>query len=95
MYPQCPYEVFLCLQAQGCIAIYKVRVEIESIKTKIAGIRTSLETYGVRVIREGENLSSRKQQLLRRSYPHIVEEDIVGLDDDLKTIGKHLVKEKR
>ncbi|KAL7206132.1 hypothetical protein ACSBR2_018943 [Camellia fascicularis] len=72
-----------------------VRVEIESIKTKITSIKTSLETYGVRAIREGENLSSKKQQLLRRSYLHIVEEDIVGLDDDLKTIAKHLVKEER
>ncbi|KAL7235034.1 hypothetical protein ACSBR1_018502 [Camellia fascicularis] len=56
-------------------SIHKVEVEIKSIKTKIASIRTSLETYG--------------------SYPHIVEEDIVGLDDDLKTIAEHLVKEER
>ncbi|CAL5381520.1 unnamed protein product [Camellia sinensis] len=75
-------------------SIHKVGVEIKSIKTKIASIRTSLETYGVSAIREGESSSSEKQRLLRQSYPHIVEEDIVGLDDDLKTIAEHLVKEE-
>ncbi|CAL5330559.1 unnamed protein product [Camellia sinensis] len=80
---------------KGCIAIHKVGVEINSIKTKIASIRTSLETYGISAIREGESSSSEKQRLLRRSYPHIVEEDIVGLDDDIKTIVEHLVKEER
>ncbi|CAL5381526.1 unnamed protein product [Camellia sinensis] len=80
---------------KNSISIHKVGVEIKSIKTKIASIRTSLETYGVSAIHEGESSSSEKQRLLRQSYPHIVEEDIVGLDDDLKIIAKHLVREER
>ncbi|KAL7204742.1 hypothetical protein ACSBR2_017780 [Camellia fascicularis] len=76
-------------------SIHKVGVEIKSIKTKIASIGTSLETYGIIAIREGESSSCEKQRLLRQSYPHIVEEDIVGLDDDLKIIAEHLVKEER
>ncbi|GMP37660.1 hypothetical protein CsSME_00009245 [Camellia sinensis var. sinensis] len=77
-------------------AIHKVGVEIEYIKTKIVdSIRTSLESYGVRANSEGESSRLERQQLLRRSYPHIVEEDNVGLDDDIKTIVEHLVKEER
>ncbi|KAL7235459.1 hypothetical protein ACSBR1_018874 [Camellia fascicularis] len=76
-------------------AIHKVVVEIESIKTMIASIRTSLETYNVMANSEGESLRFERQWLLRRSYPHIVEEDIVGLDDDIKTIAEYLVKEER
>ncbi|KAL7206867.1 hypothetical protein ACSBR2_019551 [Camellia fascicularis] len=76
-------------------AIHKVGVEIEYIQTKIASIKTSLESYGVRANSEGESSRFERQRLLRRSYPHIVEEDNVGLDDDIKTIVEHLVKEKR
>ncbi|KAI8026820.1 putative disease resistance protein [Camellia lanceoleosa] len=77
------------------IAIHKVGVEIESIKANISKITTSLDTYGVRAISEEESSRFEKQRLLRQSYPHIVEEDIVGLDDDIKTVAEHLVKEER
>ncbi|KAI8027932.1 putative disease resistance protein [Camellia lanceoleosa] len=83
------------IKFKDCIAIHKVGVEIESIKANISKITTSLDTYGVRAISEEESLRFEKQRLLRRSYPHIVEEDIVGLDDDIKTIAEHLVKEER
>ncbi|KAI8025303.1 putative disease resistance protein [Camellia lanceoleosa] len=67
------------IKFKDCIAIHKVGVEIESIKANISKITTSLDTYGVRAISEEESSRFEKQRLLRRSYPHIVEEDIVGL----------------
>ncbi|THF97827.1 hypothetical protein TEA_010645 [Camellia sinensis var. sinensis] len=88
---------FSCV-IKDCIAIHKVGVEIESIKTKISSITASLQKHGVRATSEGESLSSSRyetQRLLRKSYPHIMEEDIVGLDKDLTEIVEHLVKEER
>ncbi|KAL7236954.1 hypothetical protein ACSBR1_020107 [Camellia fascicularis] len=80
---------------KDCIAIHKVGVEIESIKTNISKITTSLDTYGVTAMSEGESSRFEKQRLQRWSYTHVLEEDIVGLDDDIKTIAEHLVKEER
>ncbi|KAI8025483.1 putative disease resistance protein [Camellia lanceoleosa] len=100
---------FSCV-IKDCIAIHKVGVEIESIKTKISSITTSLQKYGVsssegessssttKAISEGASSSSSRyetQRLLRQSYPQIMEEDIVGLDKDLTEIVEHLVKEER
>ncbi|KAL7236960.1 hypothetical protein ACSBR1_020113 [Camellia fascicularis] len=101
---------FSCV-IKDCIAIHKVGVKIEAIKTKISSITTSLQNYGVRATSEGESSSStakaiseeessssfryETQRLLRQSYPHIMEEDIVGLDKDLTEIVEHLVKKER
>ncbi|CAL5328999.1 unnamed protein product [Camellia sinensis] len=79
------------------IAIHKVGVEIESIKTKISDITSRFQTYNVRAISKGESLSSsryEKQRLLLQPYPHIMEEDVVGLDEDLTKIVEYLVKER-
>ncbi|GMP37717.1 hypothetical protein CsSME_00009285 [Camellia sinensis var. sinensis] len=62
------------------IAIHKVGVEIESIKTKISDITSRFQTYN--------------QRLLLQPYPHIMEEDVVGLDEGLTKIVEYLVKER-
>ncbi|CAL5378331.1 unnamed protein product [Camellia sinensis] len=73
------------------IAIHKVGVEIESIKTKISDITSRFQTYNVRAISERESLSSsryEKQRLLLQSYPHIMEEVVVGLDKNSRIFGE-------
>ncbi|KAI8024823.1 putative disease resistance protein [Camellia lanceoleosa] len=52
--------------------IHKVRVEIEYIKTKIASIRTSLESYGVRANSEGESSRFERQRLILISWRRIM-----------------------
>ncbi|KAL7161325.1 hypothetical protein ACSBR2_041890 [Camellia fascicularis] len=56
-------------------------------------ITTSLRTYGWESIGEGIRTSIvEKQQELRQSYQHVVEEDFVGFEEDLNKVVKHLVQ---
>ncbi|KAF8389435.1 hypothetical protein HHK36_026130 [Tetracentron sinense] len=78
------------------IHLHKVGTKIEAIQAKILGITNSLQTYGIRSIDEGEGLSStnENQREWRRSYPHIEEEDVIGLEKDTEALVEVLKKEK-
>ena len=66
--------------------------KIEAIKTRISDLTRSLQTYGVNAIKEdGLGLAFDRQRQLRWSYSHIVEEYIVGLDEDIKAVVVQLV----
>uniref|UniRef100_A0A7N2LR21 Disease resistance N-terminal domain-containing protein n=1 Tax=Quercus lobata TaxID=97700 RepID=A0A7N2LR21_QUELO len=72
--------------------LYKVGSKIESIKTRISDLTRSLQTYGVTPMKEeGSSLALDRQRKLRWSYSHIVEEYIVGLDENTKEVVGHLV----
>ena len=67
--------------------LYKVGSKIEDIKTRISDLTRSLQTYGVTPIKEvGSSSALDRQRQLRWSYSHIVEEYIVGLDEDIKEV---------
>ncbi|CAL5393989.1 unnamed protein product [Camellia sinensis] len=71
--------------------VHRVGCEIGAIKNKITGLTTSLHTYGLKSI--GTRSSAiEKQQELRQSYHHVVEEDFVGFEEDLNKVVKHLVQ---
>ncbi|KAI8533108.1 hypothetical protein RHMOL_Rhmol11G0270400 [Rhododendron molle] len=75
---------------------HEVGLEIEHINKKITDLTRSLQTYGIQpTIALGESSTSRTErvQQLRRSYPHVVEEDIICLDEDVKAVVVHLVNE--
>ncbi|KAI7985524.1 putative disease resistance protein [Camellia lanceoleosa] len=73
--------------------VHRVGCEISAIKNKITHLTASLHTYGLKSIGEGIRSSTvEKQQELRQSYQHVVEEDFVGFEEDLNTVVKHLVQ---
>ncbi|KAI8533110.1 hypothetical protein RHMOL_Rhmol11G0270500 [Rhododendron molle] len=79
-------------------ARHMVGLEIEHINEKITHLRRSLKTYGIQpTISSGESSTSTTERVLqlRRSYPHIVEEDIICLDGDVKAVVDHLVNETK
>ncbi|CAL5362276.1 unnamed protein product [Camellia sinensis] len=79
--------------------IHRVGSEIGAIKNKITDLTASLHTYGLKSIGyplpslEGiRSSATEKQQELRQSYQHVVEEDFVGFEEDLNKVVKHLVQ---
>ncbi|GMP37690.1 hypothetical protein CsSME_00009271 [Camellia sinensis var. sinensis] len=90
---------YLCIFKE-CLALREVRLEIEAINTRITNSCTTgcqicgiLNSTGVGESSSSTSMAERQQQL-RRSYTHIVEEDVVGTEEDVKTVVDLLVKEK-
>ncbi|CAL5434949.1 unnamed protein product [Camellia sinensis] len=90
---------YLCIFKE-CLAFREVRLEINNINTRINKILTTgFQTRGIlNSAGVGESSSStsmaEKQRQLMRSYTHIVEDDVVGTEEDVKAIVDLLVKEK-
>ncbi|XP_059632249.1 putative disease resistance protein At1g50180 [Cornus florida] len=78
---------------------HNVRSKIKAIKVRISQLSTSLQNYGIRSIAEGDQGSSssahERQRLLRRTYPHVFEEDFIGLENDVKKLVEHLLNEDK
>ncbi|KAM1413386.1 hypothetical protein ACFXTO_025990 [Malus domestica] len=89
---------FSCILKEG-VDLHKIGTEIENITTRISNLRSSLETFNLREIREDGGAGSlqlyERQQLLRRSYSHVIEPDIVGLEDSAKEVIMQLMKEDK
>ncbi|OWM85197.1 hypothetical protein CDL15_Pgr027984 [Punica granatum] len=79
-----------------CVDVHKAGNEIVDIKSKISSLTASMQTYGIRPIKEGESLRScyRKQQKTNQSHAH-VEEDFVGMEDSIKDMVGEMVKRGR
>ncbi|KAL2333926.1 hypothetical protein Fmac_015139 [Flemingia macrophylla] len=73
--------------------LHKVGSDLMTINSKITNLTRSLQTYGLTATRVDEE--NRAQRQLRWSYSHIVEEFIVGLDDDINKVVKWLVNENQ
>ncbi|CAL5377207.1 unnamed protein product [Camellia sinensis] len=89
---------YLCIFKE-CLALREVRLEIEAINTRITNSLTTgsqtcgiLNSIGVVESSSSTSLAERQRQL-RRSYTHIVEEDVVGTEKDVKAVVDLLVKE--
>ena len=79
------------------IALHKVGTKIDDIKTRISSLTTSLQTYNIKSIAEGESSSgidarNERRRLLRRSYSHVKDEDTVGLMGGVELLVKKLVE---
>ncbi|KAA8549815.1 hypothetical protein F0562_001499 [Nyssa sinensis] len=77
------------------VARHKVGLKIQAIKTRVSDLTSRLQTYGIRELVEGEGSSSASEgrRLLRMSYPHVVDEDFVGLQQDVEKLVEKLVNE--
>ncbi|KAI3989494.1 hypothetical protein MKX01_022769 [Papaver californicum] len=77
---------------------YKVGTKIQSILTKFQYISDSRVTYDIESIRDERNPGSaanqKLQQQLRRSYPHVEDEDVIGLEEHTSELIAELTKEK-
>ncbi|KAL7161318.1 hypothetical protein ACSBR2_041884 [Camellia fascicularis] len=83
---------FACIFNEGQ-DVHKAGCEIGAIKDQITDLTASLHTYGLKSIGEDiRSLAVEKQQELRQSYQHVVEEDFVGFEEDLNKVVKHLVQ---
>ncbi|KAA3472398.1 putative disease resistance protein [Gossypium australe] len=84
-----------CILNEGW-ELCKTKSEIEKIKARISNLTRQLQTYGVKQLRGGEEASSSSQARLelRRSYPHIIENNIVGLKNEIEELVSVLLNDK-
>ncbi|KAJ1406528.1 Virus X resistance protein-like, coiled-coil domain [Sesbania bispinosa] len=75
--------------------LHNVGSEIASINSKISDITRSLQNYGLIASRDNEesHFTFEAQRELRWSYSHIVEEFIVGLDEDINKVVEWLLNQ--
>lgn len=83
------------------VVTYRVGSRISNIRTKIARLTHSLQTYGIKPVdldsgsRVLSGKSYSRNRDLRRSYSHVVEEDFVGLEKDIEMLVEGLIDEQR
>ncbi|EOY13108.1 CC-NBS-LRR class disease resistance protein, putative [Theobroma cacao] len=83
-----------CILKEGRV-LHKTRSKIEKIISSISELTRQLQTYGIKESRNGEESSSScERRELRRSYPHIIEDNIVGMDDEIQKLVSVLVDEE-
>lgn len=73
--------------------LHKVGTEIVSINSRISDLTRSLQTYGLTATRDNEERALEAKRELRWSYSHIVEEFVVGLDEDIERVVGWLVNQ--
>ncbi|KAK8570904.1 hypothetical protein V6N13_103302 [Hibiscus sabdariffa] len=89
-----------CIKKSGRILkggrrLHKTRSKIDNIFTRITDLVRRLQAYGIKELREDEGSStSAERRESRRPYPHIIEDNIVGLVTDLEELVSIIVDEK-
>ncbi|XVF78616.1 hypothetical protein PTKIN_Ptkin14bG0149100 [Pterospermum kingtungense] len=80
-----------CIPKEGWL-LHKTRSKIESIIARIADLTRRLQTYGIRELRDAQTSSSSNlRRELRWTYPHVVEDNIVGLSNEIVKLVSILV----
>ncbi|KAL6193434.1 hypothetical protein ACLB2K_034518 [Fragaria x ananassa] len=84
---------FGCMFKEG-VNLHQIGSEIQRIRTHISTLMSRLETYNIIQIRDsrGDTSAYERQQQLRRTYSHIIERDVVGLEHSVKELATHLVR---
>ncbi|GKU97392.1 hypothetical protein SLEP1_g10541 [Rubroshorea leprosula] len=78
------------------IALHNLASKIDKIKSQIIDLTRSLQTYGITARKEeGTSLAFERQRQLRWSYSHVIEEYIVGFDEDMRQLITQLVNEEK
>ncbi|ONI29854.1 hypothetical protein PRUPE_1G217800 [Prunus persica] len=86
---------FGCVLKEG-VDLHKIGSQIENVTTQLSNLRSSLQTYNIKEIRNSRGATSlyERQQQVRRTYSHIIERDVVGLENSAEELVKHLVKKE-
>ncbi|KAK8633222.1 hypothetical protein V6N13_014070 [Hibiscus sabdariffa] len=85
----------VCFLKKGCL-LHRTRSEIEKITVKIQELTRQLNTYDVTKLGDhGEGPSSSSEcRESRQPYPHVMDDNVVGMDDDIKELVSVLVEER-
>ncbi|TYI42111.1 hypothetical protein ES332_A01G075400v1 [Gossypium tomentosum] len=85
---------FACILNEGGL-LCQTKCEIQKITARITQLTRRLQTYDAKQPRDGPGTSSSNQRReLRRPYPHIVDDNVVGLHDDIKKLVSILVDDE-
>ncbi|OIT38419.1 PREDICTED: probable disease resistance RPP8-like protein 2 [Nicotiana attenuata] len=82
------------------IAIHNIGMETKDVMSRIDNIRRCMKTYvdiGIRTLGQGESSNSaayEKSQWLTRSYSHLIDEDFVGLEEEVNKLVVELINEE-
>ncbi|PSR98311.1 Disease resistance RPP8-like protein [Actinidia chinensis var. chinensis] len=76
-------------------SVRKVGNQIKTIKEKITDHTRSLKTYSTGGPDQVTSLAHKRKLEVRRSYHHVLDEDFVGFEQDLKTVVNHLMEVNR
>ncbi|XVF78623.1 hypothetical protein PTKIN_Ptkin14bG0149600 [Pterospermum kingtungense] len=83
-----------CILKEGWM-LHKTRSGIEKIIERTTDLTRRLQAYGIKELRvEQGSSSSNERRESRRPYPHIFDDNIVGLDDDIKKLVSVVVDEE-
>ncbi|KAB2006217.1 hypothetical protein ES319_D11G327800v1 [Gossypium barbadense] len=84
-----------CFLKEGCL-LHQIKSEIEKITARIKVLTRQLKTYDVSklgVDGEGPSSSTERREA-RRPYPHVMDDNIVGLGKDIEKLVSVLVDEE-
>ncbi|XP_052479341.1 probable disease resistance protein At1g58602 [Gossypium raimondii] len=84
-----------CFLKEGCL-LHQIKSEIEKITARIEVLTRQLKTYDVSklgVDGEGPSSSTERREA-RRPYPHVMDDNVVGLDKDIEKLVSVLVDEE-
>ncbi|KAK8633406.1 hypothetical protein V6N13_014252 [Hibiscus sabdariffa] len=88
-----------CIKRSACILregweLHETQSKIEKIVERILDLVRRLQVYGVKGLKDGEGSSSLSVgRELRRPYPHIIDQNTVGLKDGIEKLVPILVEE--
>ncbi|XVF78605.1 hypothetical protein PTKIN_Ptkin14bG0148000 [Pterospermum kingtungense] len=83
-----------CILREGWM-LHKTRSDIEKIIERTTDLTRRLQAYGITDSRfEQGSSSSNERRESRRPYPHIIDDNIVGLDDDIKKLVSVVVDDE-
>lgn len=70
------------------IVSLEIALEVEKVSTRISKLRLSLQKYGIKelMIIEGNE----RQKELRQTYAHVIENDVVGFEENVDELVKYL-----
>ncbi|MBA0629736.1 hypothetical protein Godav_024246 [Gossypium davidsonii] len=74
--------------------LHKIRVQVKAIQTKLQDISKILPAYEIPGDGEDSSSNFKLQQRLRRTYSHVEEEDVVGLEVSTKEVMTKLMTEE-
>lgn len=74
------------------IEIHQVGSQVDAIISRITSLTKSLKTFGIKSeIGEASSSIHGRNKALRRSYSHVIEEDIIGVENDVNVLESCLV----
>ncbi|GAB2273983.1 hypothetical protein Dimus_008752 [Dionaea muscipula] len=87
---------WFCSLAKDATPLHEIGSDIDTLTARMSKLSSRLQTYGVKTI-YGESASTSATQVrtqeLRRTYSHLEEEFVIGLEDDILILSDKLVND--